>query len=160
MWLLRLALQRPYQSTYTFPGWRDMGFGVRAASRSTALPALCPAAASREAMDAAVGGSWGMCMGLHGAAPSPGGESWLSASCPQRHCPAARLLFKVVFLLTLNHLNKKIIQQKTGTCGVPPELPPSGDAFLFPSTLRSISQFSVYKLHTSVPRVCINQADG
>lgn len=110
--------------------------------RSTAQPALCPAAASREAMDAAGSSSWGISVELHGAAPSPGGEcgqgGWLSASCLQWDCPAARLLFKIVFLLTLNHLNKKIIQQKAGTCGVPPELPPSGDAFPFPSTLRSI----------------------
>lgn len=110
-------------------------------SRSMAQPALRPAAASHEAMVAAGGGSWGISVEFHRATPSPGGEhsqgAWVSASCLQQDCPAAGLLVKILFLLTLSHLNEKIRQQKTGTCGVPLELPPLGNAFPFPSTWKS-----------------------
>lgn len=108
-------------------------------SQSTAQPALYPAATSHKVMDVAGSGSWGISVELHGAARSPG-VGCLSASCLQRDRPAACLLFKIVFLLTLNYFNKKTIQQKTGTFGVLPELPPWGDALPFPSTSRSICE--------------------
>lgn len=58
---------------------------------------------------------------FHGAAPN-----------------SAHLLFKITFLFTLNHLDEKTAQQKPSVCGVPPELPPLGDAFPFPGTWRSV----------------------